>query len=119
MIEFLRGTNETKGYTNYWLSYPLAFLSGEELIFTPRLPYHQDLRYTARDDRYAPYARIVDQSEKIALITTRNEKLEELIRNFLQEEGITWSERQIGDYLVFYNLSARINIKELNLLFQP
>ncbi len=119
LIEFLRSTNETRGYSNYWVSYPLAFVSGEELIFTPRLPYHQDLRYTPRDDRYAPYTRIIDQSEKIALITTRNDKLEELIRNFLLERGITWDERRIGDYLVFYDLSAKIDIKDLQLLFQP
>jgi len=41
------------------------------------------------------------------------------IREFLQENGITWTEKQIGDYLVFYGLSNRINSDDLNALIQP
>jgi 4-amino-4-deoxy-L-arabinose transferase-like glycosyltransferase len=119
LIAFLKESNETRGFTNYWVSYPLAFLSREELIFTPRLPYHQDLRYTPRDDRYATYTKLVEQSEKTALITSRNIKLNLKIREFLQEKGISWREKQIGDYLVFYSLSNRINSDDLNALIQP
>ncbi len=119
LIAFLKESNETRGFTNYWVSYPLAFLSGEELIFTPRLPYHQDLRYTPRDDRYEPYAKLVEQSEKTALITSRNIQLNLKIRKFLQENEITWNEKQIGDYLVFYGLSNRINSDDLNVLIHP
>ena len=46
LIDFLRQQGETRGYSNYWVAYPLAFLSSEELLFVPRLPYHTDLRYT-------------------------------------------------------------------------
>jgi hypothetical protein len=48
LIAFLLEHGERRGYANYWVSYPLAFLSQEELIFTPRLPYHTDFRYTER-----------------------------------------------------------------------
>lgn len=119
LIAFLKENNETRGFTNYWVSYPLAFLSGEEMIFTPRLPYHQDLRYTPRDDRYKPYTKLIEQSEKTALITSRNIPLNLKIRKFLQENDITWNEKQIGDYLVFFGLSDRLNSEDLNALIQP
>ena len=64
LMAFLREKGETRGYTNYWVAYPLAFQSVEELIFVPRLPYHPDLRYTARDDRYLPYDDLAAQSER-------------------------------------------------------
>lgn len=54
---FLEQVGETRGYSNYWVAYPLAFISKEQLIFSPRLPYHPDLRYTTRDDRFRPIPR--------------------------------------------------------------
>ena len=42
LMDFLRAQGETCGYTNYWVEYPLAFASQDELIFTARLPYHAD-----------------------------------------------------------------------------
>jgi 4-amino-4-deoxy-L-arabinose transferase-like glycosyltransferase len=119
LITFLKETNDTKGYTNYWVSYPLAFLSREELIFSPRLPYHQDLRYTSRDDRYAAYDQIVRSSERIALITTKNDPLYSYLRGLLTSKKISWKEKQIGDYLVFYNLTERIEEADLDFSHQP
>jgi 4-amino-4-deoxy-L-arabinose transferase-like glycosyltransferase len=66
LISFLEEHGEQRGYSNYWVAYPLAFQSQETLIFVPRLPYHTDLRYTVRDDRYAPYGELVAQSERVA-----------------------------------------------------
>ena len=51
LIQFLRANGETRGYTNYWVEYPLAFASQEELLYVARLPYPEDFRYTARDSR--------------------------------------------------------------------
>ncbi|MCJ7733859.1 MAG: hypothetical protein MUP11_04855, partial [Anaerolineales bacterium] len=72
LILFLKNENIKTGYSNYWVSYPLAFLSAEEILFVPRLPYHEDFRYTARDDRYAPYNEIIKSAEDIAYITTNH-----------------------------------------------
>ncbi len=115
LIHFLRQNGETRGYSNYWVSYPLAFLSSEELIFVPRLPYHQDLRYTARDDRYLPYDEIVAQSSRVAYITTDNPALDEYLRNAFSSAGVTWEETQIGDFHVYYRLSKAIRPADLNL----
>lgn len=105
LADFLRTHGETRGYTNYWVSYPLAFLTQEEFIFVARLPYHQDFRYTPREDRYPPYAQQVDQAEKVAYITTNNPPLNENLRAEFTRLGITWQEHKIGDYQIFYALS--------------
>ncbi|NMC79822.1 MAG: hypothetical protein GYA59_10720, partial [Chloroflexi bacterium] len=106
LIQFLETEGETRGYTNYWVAYPLAFLSQEELIFVPALPYHQDLRYTTRDDRYPSYASMMAESTRVAYITTNNPLLDRHLRTEFSQKGITWLEKQIGDYQVFYRLSG-------------
>lgn len=115
LIEFLLEHGETRGYSNYWVSYPVAFLSGEQVIFIPRLPYHPDLRFTLRDDRYAPYSIQVEQSSRIAYITTRQAELDAEIRAGLQQQGVSWSEEQIGDFNVYYDLSHPVLPDELGL----
>jgi hypothetical protein len=115
LIEFLTLNGENWGYTNYWVAYPMAFLSGESVIYLPRLPYHQDLRYTPRDDRYQPYSRIIDQAESTAYITTKNPALDKLIQARLKDLGIEWQETMIGDYHVYFQLSRVVKPEEIGL----
>lgn len=115
LVEFLREQGETRGYTNYWVGYPLAFLSQEELIFIPRLPYHPDFRYTERDDRYAPYDEMVAQADKAAYITTHHPDLDDELRRQFTALGISWQEQRIGDYQIFYALSRLVRPHELGL----
>jgi hypothetical protein len=116
LLEFLRGSGETRGYTTYWVSYPLAFLSNEELIFIPRLPYHADLRYTSRDDRYAPYGDIVEGSSRVAFITSRHPELDGRLRDGLRTKGVAFEEIDIGGYHVFYHLSRVIAPSDLGIV---
>jgi hypothetical protein len=113
LIDFLKQNGEYRGFTNYWVSYPLAFHSDEQLVFIPRLPYHQDLRYTRRDDRYKPYELIVQQSEQTAFITTTNPNLDRRIREGFTSKGLDWQEARIGDYLIYYNLSEKVYPDEI------
>jgi 4-amino-4-deoxy-L-arabinose transferase-like glycosyltransferase len=115
LIDFLEQKGEHSGYTNYWVSYPLAFLSSEELIFVPRLPYHPDFRYTERDDRYPPYDEIVEASLQVAYITTNHHELDEYLRGSFMDLDITWSEARVGDFQVFYALSERVSPQEIGL----
>jgi len=115
LIQFLKSEGEYNGYANYWVAYPLAFLSQESLIYIPRLPYHADLRYTPRDDRYAPYDQIVENSNKVAYITTNNPALDNILASGLTKAGITFSEKKIGDYHIYYHLSSAIRPDELGL----
>ena len=115
LIDFLQSQGETRGFSNYWVAYPLAFISEETLVFTPRLPYHQDFRYTDRDDRYAPYRSLVADSEQVAYITTNHPDLDAHLRLALEDLGVTWLEAEIGDYHVFYKLSKRVLPIEMGL----
>ncbi|MFQ5410386.1 MAG: hypothetical protein ACE5FI_18405, partial [Anaerolineales bacterium] len=115
LMRFLLDNGETRGYGNYWVGFPLAFLSDEALIFSAQLPYHPDFRYTPRDDRYAPYTTAVAQSERVAYITTHHPALNDEIRVGLHALGVTFEERQIGDYHVFYHLSRAVRPSELGL----
>ena len=117
LAAFLRAHGETRGYTNYWVAYPLAFASNEDLIFIPRLPYHLDFRYSARDDRYPPYDALVAQSPKVAYITTNHPLLDSRISSALAARGVRFSQTAVGPYHVFYGLSqpVRLTPEELGL----
>lgn len=115
LIEFLEEHGETRGYTTYWVSYPLAFRSQEQLIFSPRLPYHTDLGYSGRDDRYLPYTEQVASSKKVAFITARNAELDVYLRDRFSQLGIQWKEQTIGDFHVFYALSKAVRPNELGI----
>ncbi len=115
LIRFLEDEGETRGYSNYWVTYPLAFQSSEKLIFIPRLPYHLDLRYTARDDRYAPYFQQVSQSDHVAYITTRSPDLDQYLVDEFERSGVTYQEKQIGDYHVYFHLSKPVRPEQIGL----
>ncbi len=113
LIDFLEIHGERAGYTNYWVAYPLAFLSEERLVFVPRLPYHEDFRYTARDDRYPPYGATVAASPRVAYITTNHPALDESLRRSLAQQGVEFSEASVSGFRVFYSLSERVTPEAL------
>ena len=115
LIAFLRASGERRGYTTYWAAYPLAFLSDEDLIFVPRLPYHADLRYTPRDDRYPPYDQLVDASPRVAYITSRHPALDDLLRRGLRSQSVEFEEDEIGGYHVFHHLSRAVTPSQLGI----
>ncbi len=115
LMRFLAAQGETRGYTNYWVAYPLTFRSEERLLFVPALPYHTDLRYTARDDRYAPYTRTVEISPRVAYIVTHNPPLASALRAGFERLLVTWQEQRIGDFEIFYHLSRPVRPDELDI----
>ncbi len=115
LIDFLSDHDIRTGYSNYWVSYPLAFLSQEEILFIPRLPYHEDFRYTSRDDRYPPYTETVRSSSDVAYITTNHPGLDDYLRDNFRKLDITWMEKRIGDYTVYYQLSIPVHADEIGL----
>ena len=115
LIDFLETQGETTGYTNYWVAYPLAFLSEERLVFVPRLPYHEDFRYTSRDDRYPPYDAVVAAGPRAAYITTNHPALDERLRRSLTGLGVSFSEASVAGFQVFYGLSEHVLPEALGL----
>ena len=117
LIGFLREHDLKRGYTNYWVSYPLAFLSQEELIYVPQLPYHHDFRYTSRDNRYTPYQEMVEEADAVAYITTNHPPLDEYLVQKFAEKGIRWEYEEIGDYHIYFQLSKPVRPGDIDLGF--
>ena len=115
LIDFLLANDETRGYTNYWVQTPIAFLSGERIISAARLPYHLALDYTPRDDRYPPFTQAAREAPKAFYITVNHPKLDALIEERLTELGVTFRERAIGNYQIFYALSRKVEPEELGI----
>jgi hypothetical protein len=115
LIDFLSQKKLQAGYANYWVAYPLAFLSQERLIYVPALPYHHDFRFTTRDNRYRAYDSIVAQAGNIAYITTNHEPLNAYLREQFDRQQVSWVEKNIGDYHIFYELSRDIRPQEIGL----
>jgi 4-amino-4-deoxy-L-arabinose transferase-like glycosyltransferase len=115
LMDFLRAHGGTRGYANYWVAYPIAFLSGEEIILLPRLPYKADLRYTSRDDRYAPYRELVAASPTAVYVTTNHPTLDAMLKGRFKALGVDFHEAQIGSYHVFYDLSRKVTPGEVAL----
>ncbi len=115
VMDFLVARGETRGYTNYWAAFPMAFLSGEKLIYPAALPYHLDFRYTSRDDRYPPYTAAVANSDRAAYVTTKHPPLDARLRSQFTALGVTFNETQIGDFYIFYDLSRKVTPDELDL----
>lgn len=115
LADFLLDQDASAGYTTYWVSYPLAFLSQERLVYLPHLPYHSDLRYTSRDDRYPPYRDVVAAEGRPTYITARQPWLDAVLREGLHSLGVAFEETTIGDYHVFHDLSQTVRPADLGL----
>ena len=115
LIDFLLANDETRGYTNYWVQTPIAFLSGERIISAARLPYHLAMDYTPRDDRYPPFTQAVREAPRAFYITVNHPKLDALIRDRLTGLGVAFKEHDIGNYHIFYDLSRKVEPEELGI----
>ena len=115
LVDFLLDQEATAGYSTYWVSYPLAFMSQERLVYLPHLPYHSDFRYATRDDRYEPYRTVVAAESRPSFITARQPWLDAVLRERLKARGVDFEEKTIGDYRVFYDLSETVRPDDLGL----
>lgn len=115
IISFLEKNDEKYGFTNYWVSYPLAFLSDEEIISVPFLPYHPDLTYTSRDNRIPSYNEVLKFQKKYFFITTNNPELDKLLLNRFLKNGIDYEYEFIGDFHIYYALSHPVDPEKLGL----
>ena len=96
------------GYSHHWITYKIAFLSDEQVILAAQLPYHSNLNYNPRDDRYPPYSRQVTASDRPVYVTFQEPYLDRLLRQSFASLGVSYREQDIGPYRVFYDLSAKV-----------
>lgn len=115
LIEFLQQEGIAAGYANYWVSYRIAFLTNEGIILAPLLPYKPDLRYSHEDLRIDRYQAVADASRQVAYVTSLHPELDARLQREFDELGVTFRERQIGPYHVFFDLSRPITPGSLDL----
>ena len=107
LIAFLK-EHGSYGYSHHWITYKIAFLSDEQIILVAQLPYHSNLRYNPRDDRYPPYSRQAAASDRSVYVTFQEPHLDRLLRPSFAALGVSYREQDIGPYRVFYDLSAKV-----------
>ena len=83
---------------NYWVSFRLAFESGEKIILAPLLPYRENLHVSASDNRYPPYEETVARSDTVVYVTANQPQLDALLRARLSDPGVGSQEKVLGPY---------------------
>lgn len=107
LIGFLESQGYHYGYTSYWVSYKLSFLTHERLIFDTSLPYDAQ-GYRLNNNRYEPYQEQVAKAEQIVWITQQLPELDRAIERLFQTAQIEYQTIQIGPYRVYYEFSERV-----------
>ncbi len=103
LIAFLEAHDLYHGFTNYWVAFRLAFLSGERLQYSAALPYKATLDYNAADNRYPPYAAATAQADRVAYISTNLPELNLRLETAFEQGGITYQRDQIGAFTIYYD----------------
>jgi hypothetical protein len=113
LISFLHRIGSTRGYSNYFVAFRIAFLSHETVILSSQLPYKPDLSYNPADDRFPPYTREVERADHIVYVTSIHAALDRVLSEELAAAGVRFAEKRIGPYHIFYDLSRHISPQEL------
>jgi hypothetical protein len=103
LIAFLDEQNLYAGYSTYWVTFRLAFLSDERMQYSSALPYKPSLEYTPADERYPAYKATADQTERIAYITANVAEVRASLERIFDEGGIRYDKTVIGPYHIYYN----------------
>ncbi|HVU14533.1 MAG TPA: glycosyltransferase family 39 protein [Phototrophicaceae bacterium] len=110
LIAFLDTHQLYHGYTNYWVSFRLAFLSADRMQYSAVLPYKTDLSYTPFDNRYPPYIAATDHApdDQIAYITANVVAVRQKLEAIFAQRGVTYQESDVGVYHVYYDFQPRV-----------
>ncbi|MCC6614641.1 MAG: glycosyltransferase family 39 protein [Anaerolineae bacterium] len=110
LIEWLDEHDIEHGYTTYWQSFRLAFLSGERLQFSAALPDKSSLDYTPAFERYPPYRAATDSAERIAYLIPNVliPELDAALVAWFDDLGLTFQSEQIGPYKIYYDFGPSL-----------
>lgn len=108
LVQFLHERDYASGYSNYWVAYRIAFITGESIKLAPSLPYQEDLSYTPLYDRIDGYREAADLAEDIVYVTSLHPRLDALLREGFSQQGVTFDEAQIGPYHVFHGFDEPV-----------
>jgi hypothetical protein len=105
LIEWLLANDLRHGYTNFWISFRIAFLSAEQIQLSAALPDTSRLRYTTAFERYPPYREATDAAERVAYITALVPGADAGMEAWLAAGSISYQTQQIGIYRVYYDFA--------------
>ena len=105
LIAFLDEHQLYNGYTNYWVSFRLAFLSAERMQYSATLPDKPDLSYTTFYERYLPYRTASDAAERVAFITANVPEVEAALEELFLEADVIYESAQVGPYRIYYDFA--------------
>jgi hypothetical protein len=108
LIAWLLENDLRHGYTNYWITYRLAFLSGEQIQFSPTLPYKEDLIASPGDNRYPAYDAATENAERIAYINWTNlPQLDDQLQLMFEQQRVSYTIHKIGPFTIYYDFEPQ------------
>ncbi len=109
LIAWLDEHDIRHGYTSYWVSFRLAFLSGERIQLSAALPDKAGLAWTPAFERHAPYRLATDSAERIAYIiqNDRMPEVEAALTGWFSAVGVGYETTDVGIYRVYYDFTPR------------
>jgi hypothetical protein len=115
LIEFLLDHDLHYGYSNRHTHFRIDFLSDEQVLLLPRLSSRAGLciNLDGRGDRYPAFTEQVESSPVVFYVTTEQPYLDELLRGRFADLEVTYSEKAIPPYRVFYDLSRPVRPQDL------
>ena len=113
LMAFLHQVGGTRGYSNYFVAFRIAFLSQEEILLSSQLPYKPDFSYNRADDRYPAYTDAVQAADEVVYITSIHPDLDARLAAALQAAQVEFQEADIGPYHIFYRLDRPIEPQAL------
>lgn len=108
LIDWLAANDIRHGYTSYWISFRIAYLSGEQVQLSAALPDKSDLSYTPAFERYPPYRAATDSANRIAYITANVPELDAALVAWFSDTGITFEQQTVGIFRVYYGFAPTI-----------
>jgi hypothetical protein len=98
----------SRGYTNHWIAFRLAFLSDERHQFSVTLPYKSSLDYQPGFERIPAYREAADSSHQVAYITANVPEVEQGLEDWFEQANIAYRSARIGVFRVYYDFSPVI-----------
>jgi len=93
LITFLNEREITRAYANYWICYPVTFISRENIIVAP---------YKSRD-RYPRYTEILREEKTPSYIFySYDRKMGQLEKSGELDSSASYKKERVGPYIVYY-----------------
>lgn len=93
LITFLNEKEITRAYANYWISYPVTFISEESIIVAP---------YKSKD-RYPRYTEILREEKTPSYIFyLYDRKMGQLEKSGELDSSASYKKERVGPYIVYY-----------------